>query len=88
MPQLMPEDPTPDAPVPPKREILRSAMYSAEEVAEILGLTRTKTVYSIPEDELVPTRVGPRRGRKMYLGADILAYLSRGRPPGAPKLVA
>lgn len=71
-----------------KKEILPNALYEAHEVAKLIGLRRTKSVHEIPEDELVPTRVGPRRGRKMYRGADVLAYLERGRPRGAPKLVA
>lgn len=69
-----------------KREILPNAMYKPAEVAELLGLEREKTVREIPETELGPTRVGPRRGRKMYRGADVIRYLDRGRPQGAPKL--
>jgi hypothetical protein len=69
-----------------KREILPNALYKAREVAELLGFDRVDTIYAIPEDELVPTRVGPRRGRKMYRGHDVIRYLDRGRPRGAPKL--
>lgn len=68
-------------------EILPNAMYTAGDVAELLGLSRVDSIYQIPEDELVPTRVGPRRGRKMYRGLDVLAYLDRGRPRSAPRLV-
>jgi hypothetical protein len=62
-----------------KREILENALYSVDEVAEILGTRRRMTVYQIPESELVPTWVGPRRGRKMYRGRDILRYMDQGR---------
>jgi hypothetical protein len=65
----------------PKNEVLPNALYSAAEVAELLGFSRVKSVYEIPERELVPTRVGPRRGKKMYRGRDLLAYLDAGRPP-------
>jgi hypothetical protein len=37
--------------------------------------------YEIPEDQLVPTRVGTRRGKKLFRGRDILEYMNRGRPP-------
>lgn len=64
-----------------KIEVLADALYDAAEVATILGFgSKTKAVYRIPEDELVPTRVGPRRGRKMYRGRDILSYMDAGRP--------
>jgi hypothetical protein len=59
--------------------IVPDALYEARKVAQILGLPRVKSVYNIPERELVPTWVGPRRGKKMFRGADVLAYLERGR---------
>lgn len=62
-----------------KREILPDALYSVDEVAEFLGTRRRMTVYQIPEAELIPTWVGPRRGRKMYRGRDVLRYLDAGR---------
>jgi hypothetical protein len=66
-----------------KREILPQALYSAAEVAALLGLGHANRVYEIPEAELVPTRVGARRGRKMFRGVDVLAYLSAGRKGAA-----
>jgi hypothetical protein len=71
-----------------KREILPGAVYDAPEVAELLGLQRVKTIYEIPETELAASWVGPRRGKKVYRGADVIAYLDRTRSPGAPKLKA
>lgn len=64
--------------------IARDKLYTARETATFLGFgRRVKTVYTIPERELVPTRTGPRRGRKMYRGEDILAYAERGRRAAA-----
>jgi hypothetical protein len=81
--------PQPDSPVPPKPEtsaapvpragIAPSALYTAREAAELLGLQRVKSVYEVPERHLPSTRVGPRRGRKMFRGSDLLAYMDRGR---------
>jgi hypothetical protein len=60
--------------------IVPDALYEAKEAATILGLAkRPKTIYSIPEAQLVPTWVGPSRGKKMFRGADLLAYMERGR---------
>ncbi len=69
-----------------KQNVLPDALYSAEEVMEILGFTRVETIYEISDDELVPTRVGPRRGRKMFRGRDLIAYMDAGRPSGSPPL--
>lgn len=71
-----------------KKEILPGAVYEAPEVAELLGLKRVDSVYAIPEDELVPTRVGPRRGKKVFMGSDVIEYLQRGRSKRAPRLSA
>jgi hypothetical protein len=49
-------------------------IYTAEVVAHYAGLDRD-TVYSIPEKHLPKRRLGPRRGRVGYLGADLLRYL-------------
>lgn len=69
----------------PKAEILPGALYSVRETADILGFSRRPaTVYDIPESELVPTWVGPRRGRKMFRGRDINAYLDSGRQGTRP----
>ena len=47
--------------------------YSAEEVAELLGTTRTNSIYEIPETELPRVRrVGSSVG---YLGINILCYM-------------
>lgn len=70
-----------------KLEVLPDAMYSVRDVAEILDFeSRPGTIYDIPEAELVPTWVGPRRGKKMFRGRDILRYIDAGRPRTAPKL--
>lgn len=70
-----------------KIEVLPDALYKPIEAAEILGFSnRPKTIYDIPESELVPTWTGPRRGRKMFRGRDILRYMDNGRPRGAPAL--
>lgn len=70
-----------------KHEVLPDALYNVREVAAILDCeSRPNTVYDIPESELVPTWVGPRRGRKMFRGRDLLRYLDAGRPESAPAL--
>ena len=48
-------------------------VYSAKEVAAILGTTRVASVYDIPPSEL-PTvrRIGSKKG---YLGINILCYI-------------
>ena len=47
--------------------------YSAEEVAELLGVARTNSIYEIPETELPRVR---RIGRAVgYLGINILCYM-------------
>lgn len=56
------------------------ALYAAKAVAVLLAPTGGKplhvdTVYRIPERHLPKTRVGPRRGRTLYRGRDILRYL-------------
>jgi hypothetical protein len=69
-----------------KQEILSHALYDAKELAEMFGFDRVESIYEIPEDELIPTRVGARRGRKKFLGLDVLRYLAAGRPRNAPAL--
>jgi hypothetical protein len=69
-----------------KAEILADALYSAAELAALFGFERVETIYEIPESELVPTRVGPRRGRKLFRGRDVMRYVDAGRPGGAPNL--
>lgn len=72
-----------------KMEVLPGALYSPMEVAAILGFKRRpKSVYDIPETELVPSWVGPRRGKKMYKGSDVLAYIDAGRPQAKSKIKA
>ncbi len=47
--------------------------YSAEEVAELLGVARTNSIYEIPETELPRVR---RIGRAVgYLGINVLCYM-------------
>lgn len=48
--------------------------YSVPEVAETLRL-RPKTVYSIPSRVLPRHRVGPKGGRIVFRGRDVLEYL-------------
>lgn len=60
-------------------EIAPDRLYDANEVQQILGFKRKKSVYEVPECQLPATWVGPRRGKKMYRGRDLLAYLERGR---------
>ncbi|MBW3627734.1 MAG: hypothetical protein KY464_00425 [Gemmatimonadetes bacterium] len=65
------------------RAIVPEQLYSAAETQVLLGLRRRKSVYEIPPKALVPTWVGPRRGKKMFRGQDILSYLERGRGKAA-----
>ena len=52
--------------------------YSAEEVAEILGTTRTNSIYEIPERDLPRVR---RVGRTVgYLGINVLCYMHGLKP--------
>lgn len=53
-------------------------VYSAKEVAKLLGIKRVASVYEIPEDELPRVkRVGTTVG---YLGINVAAYM-HGLPP-------
>ena len=54
-------------------------LFSAAEAADALGFRRKNTVYEIPECDLPRTRVGPRRGRTMFRGEDLIAYMAAGR---------
>lgn len=54
-------------------------LFTAAEAAHALGLRRRNTVYEIPECDLPRTRVGPRRGRTMFRGEDLIAYITAGR---------
>ena len=54
-------------------------LFTAAEAADVLGFRRRNTVYEIPERDLPRTRVGPRRGRTMFRGEDLLAYIIAGR---------
>jgi hypothetical protein len=63
-----------------KVEVLPGALYDVRETAAILKCKRVNSVYEIPEDELVPTWVGPRRGKKTFRGSDIIAYMNGNRP--------
>jgi hypothetical protein len=63
-----------------KIEVLPGALYDVQETAQILGFAkRPKSIYDIPDSELIPTWVGARRGKKMFRGSDILQYMERGR---------
>jgi hypothetical protein len=55
-------------------DINPNELYSPLEVAEMLGIHRD-SVYAIPETDLKPTWVGPKRGRKKFRGSAITAYL-------------
>jgi hypothetical protein len=63
--------------------VVAERLYDAAEVAAILGLRRKKSVYEIPERHLVPTWVGPRRGKKMFRGRDVMKYIEHGRRDAA-----
>ena len=49
-------------------------LYSTAEAATLLRL-HPDTVYRIPAGSLRRTKIGPRRGRTVILGSDLLAYL-------------
>jgi hypothetical protein len=73
-----------ESPAPsPVGGIVAERLYDVGEVQALLGLRRRKSVYEIPERSLVPTWVGPRRGKKMFRGQDVLSYLERGRGKAA-----
>lgn len=55
-------------------------LYSVREAAAWLRISNFKSVYEIPESELPQCKVGPKRGRIRYWGADLLCYI-RGFPP-------
>lgn len=62
------------------KQIHPEALYTAKDVAALLAPEGGKplhvdTVYRIPEALLKKTRVGPRRGRTLYFGRHVLAYL-------------
>lgn len=59
-----------------KAEINPHRLYDARETAEYFGIHRD-TLYKIPDKHLPRSRVGPRRGRTKFKGADILAYEQR-----------
>lgn len=63
-----------------KHEILPGALYDADEVGQLLGFGggrkgRMNRVYEISHEELIRTPVGPRGGKVMYLGSNILKYI-------------
>jgi hypothetical protein len=55
-------------------------LYTARDVANYLGLTDHKGVYTIPESELPQSRVGPRRGAVRYFGIQVMRY-AQNLPP-------
>ena len=64
--------------------ILADALYTTREVAWMLGYrgkdkSNTNRVAQISPIELVRTRTGPRGGKVMFLGRDILAYIESRR---------
>lgn len=60
--------------------IVPTRVYTAEEAADVLGLSRKQTMFEIPEAELPRRRIGPRRGATRFLGCDLLRYVL-GLPP-------
>ena len=59
-----------------KTPIVEEALYTAPEVARILGIKRIQTVYAIPAKLLPKVRVGPTGGLLRYKGSDILEYIN------------
>ena len=60
-------------------------LYSAREVAEILGYrsssdkANTNRIYEISDEELPRVPVGPRGGKRMIWGRDILDFIEQRR---------
>ncbi len=67
-----------DTPAP--TTINPSALYTAKEAAAWLRMSNYRAIYEISEAELPQCRVGPKRGRIRYMGADLLCY-ARGIKP-------
>ena len=62
-----------------KTPIVPEALYTAPEVARILGTNRVQSVYGIPPKLLPKVRVGPNGGLLRYKGSDLLQYISISR---------
>lgn len=58
-------------------EINPDRLYTAAEVAELLGGIHRDTVYRIPDRLLTRTRVGPRRGITRFRGRAVLDYITK-----------
>lgn len=67
------------------QEILPDALYSPEEAAFLLGYrsanakSNTNRVHEIDYSELARVPVGPRGGKVMFLGRDIIAFIESRR---------
>lgn len=67
--------------------IVAERLYKPEEAADLLGIDskrKVKTLAEIPEALLPVTRVGAVGGLRRYYGRDLLAYVRKCRPAGAP----
>lgn len=64
------------------KAIQPDTLYTPAEAAQLLRLER-RAMYRIGPDELPAHYVGPRRGTKVYWGADLLAYIAKGRRTAA-----
>lgn len=49
--------------------------YTVRETAPLLGISQSR-VYDIPEEQLRPTWTGPTKGRKCFLGINIICYIA------------
>jgi hypothetical protein len=59
-----------------KQEIIPEARYTPAEAAALLGFgSRPKTIHEIPDNELPRYRIGPRKGKVLFQGIDLLQYL-------------
>lgn len=69
--------------------IVAERLYKPEEAADLLGIDskrKVKTLAEIPEELLPVTRVGAVGGLRRYYGRDLIGYIHRCRPAGAPAL--
>lgn len=74
-----------DQPIHSAVAIQPDALYSPDEAAWILGYrgtsrkANTNRVHEIPYEELARVPVGPRGGKTMFLGRDLLGFIESRR---------